>query len=91
MVSEKKLCYYEYVAQQTCNEECQKIILQLTSEVRKLKADVNSLNAEANWLADRMECDMPPWDNCAMQSDEGEDVAVCIKCLREQARRSCHD
>ena len=87
MISEKKLAYYEYVASQTCSQECQKIILQLTSEVRKLKAEVNRLNTEADWLADRIECSLPPWDDCPMLTDEGEDVAVCIKCWREQARK----
>lgn len=43
MISEKKLAYYEHVAEDTCSEECQKIITQLVDEVRKLNAEADNL------------------------------------------------
>lgn len=85
-MSERKLSYYEHVATQTCNDECQKIIMQLTSEVRKLDAD-------ARYLAERMgenECHISSLGpDCPNYEDRN--LEECRDCWREVARKAIHD
>lgn len=81
MMSERKLAYYEAVATQTCNEECQKIITQLVSEVRKL-------NAEATWLAGQLA------DYCKADNDwscHAKTRNDCIQCKIKEARKAVQD
>lgn len=82
MISQKKLAYYEYVASQTCNAECKKVITQLVSEVRKL-------NAEADWLAGQL-ADYCKADNDYSCHDKTRNE--CIRCKFEEAKKATsHD
>ena len=77
MISEKKLAYYEHVADNTCSEECQKIITQLVSEVRKLER-------EADWLATQL----AKFDTCPNDMLE-KDVDCFLRCERHMYTKPC--
>lgn len=62
MISEKKISYYLHFAENSCNEECQKIITQLIDEVHKLEElrnhkteKLNESIAMIDWLASECE------------------------------------
>ena len=79
MISERKLSYYEHVAEKTCSAECRKIIAQLIDEVRQLRR-------ETAWLATTLACDHKvDNDDCVNCDTHGPED--CYYCWREEARR----